>query len=103
MIELVFTACLIATPDACEQRSLTFLAHPSPVACMVQAPPELAAWADRHPAYARDGLALRVPGKPLRARLSVAGRQHSARFAAAAIASLHRSMASVNLSIRPYG
>ena len=51
MIELLFVVCLIRSPEACEERSLLFLARPSPVACMMQAPPELAAWAATHPAY----------------------------------------------------
>jgi hypothetical protein len=51
MIELLFTACLIADPSACEERSMTFVAQPSPVACLVQAPPELAAWVGQHPAF----------------------------------------------------
>jgi hypothetical protein len=51
MIALVFTACLISAPEACEERVLTFLAEPSPVACLVQAPQTLAAWVGEHPAY----------------------------------------------------
>jgi hypothetical protein len=51
MIELVFTACLVAAPEACEERALTFLADTGPVACLVQAPPALAVWQEEHPAY----------------------------------------------------
>jgi hypothetical protein len=51
MIELVFVACLVAAPDACEERSLADLAHSHPLACAVQAQPQLAAWAEQHPGY----------------------------------------------------
>ena len=51
MIEPVFTVCLIARPTDCEERHLTFLAEASPVACLILAPPELAAWTDKHPGY----------------------------------------------------
>ena len=68
MIELLFTACLVAAPDACEERSLTFLAQPSPVACLVQAPPELAAWTNDHPAYRITAWRCEDPaGRPARA------------------------------------
>ena len=46
MIELVFVACLVASPGACEERSLTFLDQSGPVGCMMQAPSTLATWVD---------------------------------------------------------
>jgi hypothetical protein len=68
MIELVFTACLVAAPDACEERSLTFLAQSGPVACLVQAPPELAAWVGQHPGYTIAAWRCQDPGgRPTRA------------------------------------
>lgn len=49
MIELVFVACLIASPESCEERTLSFLSQSGPMACMIQAPPTLAAWTAEHP------------------------------------------------------
>lgn len=51
MIELVFIICFKTAPDACEERSLIYEAHPSPTYCMVEAQPHLAEWAAQHPAY----------------------------------------------------
>lgn len=51
MIELVFIACLVAAPDVCEERSLSYLAQPSPVYCMIKALPSLAEWTREHPNY----------------------------------------------------
>jgi hypothetical protein len=51
MFELVFIACMIAAPDACEERSLAYLGRPGLFGCMIVAPQYLAAWAGEHPAY----------------------------------------------------
>lgn len=52
MIELVFVACMIAHPEACEEKTLSFLAQGGgPMACMSEAPPTLASWAGEHPGY----------------------------------------------------
>lgn len=51
MFELVFVACLIGTPDACEERSLADTAHADAAACAVHAPPRLAEWSRQHPGY----------------------------------------------------
>ena len=51
MFELVFVACMIAAPDACEERSLVYLGRPDPFSCMVVAPQYLAAWVEEHPSF----------------------------------------------------
>ena len=51
MFEIVFIACLIASPEACEERSLAYVGRFNPFACMVVSPQYLAAWAEEHPAY----------------------------------------------------
>jgi hypothetical protein len=52
MIELVFVACLIARPQACEEKTLSFLAQGSgPMACIMEAPPTLASWTGEHPGF----------------------------------------------------
>ena len=51
MIELVFTACLIASPEKCEDKHLTFAGNISPMACMMGAQPELAKWNEGHPKW----------------------------------------------------
>ena len=51
MIELVFIACLISSPDRCEERGLQFINVPSPMACMMSAQPQLARWAERNPKW----------------------------------------------------
>ncbi|WP_108259248.1 hypothetical protein [Mangrovicoccus ximenensis] len=47
MIELLFVACLNATPGVCEERSLLFT-DISPMTCMMGAQPELAKWTESH-------------------------------------------------------
>ena len=47
MIELAFTVCMVASPDACEKRSLLFT-DISPQRCIAGAPPQLAKWATEH-------------------------------------------------------
>lgn len=52
MIELVFIACMIAHPDACEEKTLSFLSRGSDTrSCVLRAPPTLAAWTGEHPGY----------------------------------------------------
>lgn len=51
MIELVFIVCLKASPDACEERVMSYEATPSPIYCMIEAQPHLAEWARTHPDY----------------------------------------------------
>ena len=51
MFELVFVACMVGAPGACEERSLVYVGRPNPFACMVVAPQYLAVWIDEHPAY----------------------------------------------------
>jgi hypothetical protein len=50
MIELLFVACLKTMPDQCEERSFAYLPEMSLHSCMVQAQPQLAQWAETHPA-----------------------------------------------------
>ncbi len=51
MIELLFTVCLFANEDICEERKLTFVENMSPMACMMGAQPELAKWSESHPKW----------------------------------------------------
>ena len=52
MIDLIFTACLIAAPAACEERQLTFAARDlTPMTCLMSGQPHLAEWADAHPGW----------------------------------------------------
>lgn len=48
MIELAFVACLAASPDHCEERSLVFT-DVGPMQCLMGAQPELAKWIEAHP------------------------------------------------------
>lgn len=50
MIELVFLACLTASPTACEERSMLYT-DISPRACLMGAQPELAKWVQTHPRW----------------------------------------------------
>ena len=51
MIELVFTACLIAAPEDCRERSLVFAANVTPMMCLTNAQVELARWNVEHPKW----------------------------------------------------
>jgi hypothetical protein len=51
MFEVVFVACLLAAPDACEERSLAYVGRTDMFRCMVVAPQYLADWIEAHPAY----------------------------------------------------
>jgi hypothetical protein len=51
-MELIVLACLIATPDRCQEDRLRFSMEPiSGHACMVGAPPLLAQWSLTHPTW----------------------------------------------------
>ena len=50
MIELVFIACLSASPVDCEERSLLYT-DLAPLACVMGAQPELARWVQTHPRW----------------------------------------------------
>ena len=50
MVELAFVACLIASPDACQPKSLVY-ANVTPTACLFGAQPELAKWVAANPKY----------------------------------------------------
>ena len=49
MIELVFLACLRISPEDCQEKVVKFMPAAAAALCMVQAQPELAAWASAHP------------------------------------------------------
>jgi hypothetical protein len=49
MIELLFVTCLVASPDACQERSILYQQDVSLMGCMMIAQPELAKWAEAHP------------------------------------------------------
>jgi len=51
MIELIFTACLVASPEKCEERHLTFAETLTPMQCLMGAQPELAKWGEAHPKW----------------------------------------------------
>lgn len=48
MIELIFVACLAATPNECEERALVFV-DVSTRTCVLGAQPQLAKWVNEHP------------------------------------------------------
>lgn len=50
MIELIFIACLSASPDDCQERSLLYT-DISPMVCLMAAQPELAKWVEAHPRW----------------------------------------------------
>ena len=50
MMELLFVACLAASPTECSQRSLVFV-DVTPMQCLMGAQPELARWAASHPRF----------------------------------------------------
>lgn len=53
MIELVFTACLLADMKHCQEKSLQFMEENlTPMRCLMGAQPELAKWAEGHPKWA---------------------------------------------------
>lgn len=51
IIEILFTACLIASPDQCEPKALQFAENVAPMACLMQAQPYLAQWTTQHPKW----------------------------------------------------
>jgi hypothetical protein len=61
MIELVFTVCLISSPDTCRERAHQ-LFNLTPVACMMKASPYLARWAGEHPGWMVTRWRCRTPG-----------------------------------------
>ena len=50
MIELLFVACLAASPGDCRERSLVFT-DITPQMCLMGAQPELAKWVSAHPKF----------------------------------------------------
>ena len=51
MIALVFTACLQASPMVCQEQNLLFAEQMTPMACLMNAQPELAKWKATHPRW----------------------------------------------------
>ncbi len=50
MIELVFVACIFNAPESCREHHLIYV-DVTPMVCMAAAQPELAKWAQSHPAH----------------------------------------------------
>ena len=50
MIELIFVACLAASPTDCRENSLVFVGV-SPYQCLLRAQVELAAWTGARPGW----------------------------------------------------
>ncbi len=48
MLYIVLTACLVSSPDACEERYIPLYADISPMACMMGAQAEIARWQQTH-------------------------------------------------------
>lgn len=48
MIELAFVACLVTSPQECNDYSILFT-EIGTMACMMGAQPELASWTEAHP------------------------------------------------------
>ncbi|MGO4439225.1 hypothetical protein AB4048_15980 [Rhizobium sp. RAF56] len=49
LIELVLTICLANAPSSCREEYLQFEDTGNLIACMFQAPPEIAKWSEQHP------------------------------------------------------
>lgn len=49
MLRLVFTVCMIGSPDTCEQREMLIFERMPVMACVTGAMPELAVWRETHP------------------------------------------------------
>lgn len=50
MVDLIFLACLLTAPEACEEKSMQFI-DVTPMTCMMGAQPVLARWAVEHPQW----------------------------------------------------
>lgn len=48
MVELLFVACMVASPDVCEERALQFIDITTQT-CTMGAQPRLAEWVGAHP------------------------------------------------------
>ena len=48
---LLFTVCLISNPDDCQNRDMLILEPITPMACVMNAPSELARWREMHPKW----------------------------------------------------
>ncbi|ULJ76624.1 hypothetical protein L2W42_30495 (plasmid) [Rhizobium gallicum] len=48
-IELVLTICIADRPSICRDEHLHFENRGSLMACMAQAPPQIARWSEEHP------------------------------------------------------
>jgi hypothetical protein len=49
MIEIILTVCALNAPSRCEEQRLPFVSQSSPMQCVINAPPYLAAWTEEHP------------------------------------------------------
>jgi hypothetical protein len=49
MLRLVFTVCMVTSPEHCEQRDMLVYERMSIMACMHGAIPEFAIWSQSHP------------------------------------------------------
>ncbi len=62
MTELFFVVCLATSPDVCEQQSLHY-PNLNARACLFQAQPQLARWANEHPGWEVERWSCRVAGQ----------------------------------------
>jgi hypothetical protein len=51
VIQLIFTACLAALPERCDEHSVALLPEIGVMGCMMTAQPQLAEWTERHPGH----------------------------------------------------
>lgn len=51
VINLVLTVCAVMSPNACEERNLSFTANFSLQQCAMAAPPYIAQWIGDHPKW----------------------------------------------------
>jgi hypothetical protein len=51
LVDLILTVCLMADPKNCRTEHLYFESRGSLTQCMFLAPPEIAKWAEQHPAF----------------------------------------------------
>lgn len=51
MIELIFTACLSASPEVCREQHVVLAEGVTTQACLWQAQPHMATWVASHPKW----------------------------------------------------
>jgi hypothetical protein len=66
LIEIILTVCAIANPANCEEKYLQFVRDGSLNQCMMAAPPYIAEWIGKHPAWVAKRWSCDYPGNKKR-------------------------------------